>query len=77
MNRDDRWDAYGDLKLVADEAKVTVGMVRNWRYRGWLTLTGERRHVRTQGRRYHFADVLDAERDTRLSGQSHRRVAVA
>lgn len=76
MNRDERWDAYGDLHLVAREAKVTVGVVRNWRYRGWLTLDGERRHVRTMGRRYHFADVLEAERDTRMSGQSHRRAVV-
>jgi hypothetical protein len=76
VNRDDDYDAYGELSLVAQKAGVTVGAVRNWRYRGWLTLDGNRRHVRTLGRRYHFADVLEAERDTRLSGQSHRRVLV-
>jgi hypothetical protein len=75
-SNDDSWAAYGDLSLVARKAGVTVGMVRNWRYRGWLTTDAERRYVRTRGRGYHLADVIDAERDTRLSGQSHRRIPV-
>jgi hypothetical protein len=63
---------YGPLSLVAALAKVSTGTVRNWRYRGWLNPSGERRYVRVQGRDYHFGDVLAAERDTYLSVNSHR-----
>jgi hypothetical protein len=65
-------EAYAPLATVAALARVEVGTVRNWRYRGWIDRTGTRRYVRTRGRDYCASDVLTAERDTYLSAQSHR-----
>ena len=65
-------DAYVPLKAIAGMLRLDTGTVRNWRYRGWLTPSGERRYVRVQDRRYCAADVIAAERDTRLSSQSRR-----
>jgi hypothetical protein len=57
-------------------ARVTPAVVKMWRLRGWLTATGERRHVRHDGSGYHIDDVLEAERDTRRKPErSHRRLA--
>ncbi|MER7002220.1 hypothetical protein ABT297_04115 [Dactylosporangium sp. NPDC000555] len=66
-------DAYAPLAQVAALAGVPAGTVRNWRYRGWIDHGGARRRIRVQGRLYNAVDVLLAERDTRLSGQSHRQ----
>lgn len=69
-------DAYGSLAEVAALARVSTGTVRHWRYVGWLDRDGRRRFLRTRGRgQYCATDALAAERDTRLSGQSHRAVA--
>jgi DNA-binding transcriptional MerR regulator len=65
-------DAWAPLSAVADLARVSPGTVRHWRYRGWLDADGRRRHLRVVGRLYNAADALLAERDTRMSGQSHR-----
>lgn len=65
-------DAWAPLREVAELARVSPGTVRHWRYLGWLDEQGHRRHLRVKGRLYNAADALRAERDTRLSGQSHR-----
>lgn len=65
-------DAWAPLSAVAELAQVSTGTVRHWRYVGWLDRDGRRRHLRVKDRLYNAADALHAERDTRLSGQSHR-----
>jgi DNA-binding transcriptional MerR regulator len=65
-------DAWAPLAKVAELAKVSPGTVRHWRYLGWLDQDGRRRHLRVKGRLYNAGDALMAERDTRMSGQSHR-----
>jgi len=65
-------DAYVPLKWIAERIGVGTGTVRHWRYRGWIDHEGKQRHVRVKGRLYNAADVLAAERDTRLSSQSRR-----
>ncbi len=65
-------DAWAPLSAVAALARVSPGTVRHWRYLGWLDEDGHRRHLRVIGRLYNATDALRAERDTRLSGQSHR-----
>lgn len=70
-------DARLPLSLVAQVAGVPAGTVRNWRYRGWTTRTGERRTLDVNDDGYRLGDVLAAERDTRRSDRSHRRLAVA
>lgn len=65
-------NAWAPLREVAELAQVTPGTVRHWRYVGWLDRDGHRRHLRVKDRQYNAADALRAERDTRLSGQSHR-----
>lgn len=65
-------EAYDSLSRVAALAGVSTGTVRHWRYVGWLDRNGVRRHLRVRGREYCASDALLAERDTRMSGQSHR-----
>lgn len=55
-------------------AKVTVDVVKQWRYRGWIATDGNRRYLTVVNGRYLYSDVMDAERDTRKKKQrSHRR----
>lgn len=65
-------DAWAPLREVAELARVSPGTVRHWRYVGWLDRDGRRRHLRVRDRLYNATDALLAERDTRMSGQSHR-----
>jgi hypothetical protein len=62
------------LAQAATMANVPPGTVRNWRYRGWLDAAGERHHLDARDG-YRLGDVLRAERDTRRSDRSHRRLA--
>jgi hypothetical protein len=68
-------DARVGLNGAARVAGVPEGTVKNWRYRGWLDRDGRRHHLcfDSQGR-CRVGDVLRAERDTRRSGRSHRRL---
>jgi hypothetical protein len=68
-------DARLQLSDAASVAGVPPGTVRNWRYRGWTTRSGERRTVDVNDDGYRLGDVLQAERDTRRSERSHRRLA--
>lgn len=70
-------DARLQLADAANVAGVPVGTLRNWRYRGWTDRTGQRRHLDVNNQGYRLGDVLQAERDTRRSPSSHRRLAVA
>lgn len=62
------------LTQAAVMANVAVGTVRNWRYRGWIGATGERRYLDVNDDGYLLGDVKDAARDTNRSPQSHRRL---
>jgi len=68
-------DARLQLADAAKVAGVPAGTVRNWRYRGWTTRTGMRRTIDVNEDGYRLGDVLEAERDTRRSDRSHRRIA--
>lgn len=70
-------DARLQLSDVAKVAGVPSGTVRNWRYRGWTSRTGERRNLDVNEDGYRLGDVLEAERDTRRSERSHRRLTHA
>lgn len=75
-----------DVYLTRSEAALYLGVspnvVKHWHDRGWLAPDGaggvQRRHLRTQPGprgwlRYHLADLVAAERDTRQSTKSRRR----
>jgi len=73
MNRN-AWVSRGQASYLTG---VSTGAVGKWNVRGWVDATGTRRHLRTRrlanGRlQYHLGDILDAERDTHLSGKSRR-----
>jgi hypothetical protein len=65
-------DAYASLKLLADVFRLDPGLIRHWRYRGWINAAGDREYVRVKGRLYHGEDVMRAERDTFNNSRSHR-----
>lgn len=68
-------DARITVHQAAHLARVSIGTVRNWRYKGWIDPTGTRRYLDVNTDGYLFIDVMTAERDTRLSLQrSHRRL---
>lgn len=68
-------DARVDMIAAARLAGVPVGTVKNWRYRGWLDDRG-RRHTLDpdEAGKVRLGDVLRAERETRRSARSHRRL---
>lgn len=70
-------DARLQLADAANVAGVPAGTLRNWRYRGWTDRHGNRRTLDVNDQGYRLGDVLQAERDTRRSERSHRRLAVA
>lgn len=72
-----------DVYLTRSEAALYLGVsantVKHWHDRGWVDADGQRRRLRTQpGPRgwfkYHLADLVAAERDTRRSTKSRRPV---
>lgn len=72
-----------DAGLTCHQAAAALGVrpdqVCQWHTRGWLTPTGQRRHVRIvghsgRGRLYRYGDVVDAEADTRANPRSHRQI---
>ncbi len=64
---------------AAQAAQVSVNVISNWRNKGWLDRDGQRKYLPVAGRDYRgmplyrYGDVLNAERETRRSGKSHRR----
>ncbi len=58
---------------------VTPASISMWALRGWRDPTGQRRTLTVAGRGprnerlYRLGDLLEAERDTRHSPNSHRR----
>ena len=65
-----RWQAHKATGVSRD----TIG---KWRARGWVGQDGQRRQLRTTRQpdgtlRYRLGDLLEAERDTRMSKQSPR-----
>lgn len=76
-----------DAGLTATQAARAVGVsaavVCLWHTRGWITGDGHRRHLAVVGhgargqRLYRYGDVVDAERDTRLSPYNPGRLAAA
>lgn len=70
-------DAWLTRSQAAMYAGVSTDTVGKWHARGWLTPSGERRHLTVQRRpdgtlRYRLGDVVDAERDTRNNANSPR-----
>lgn len=68
------------------EVGVTPHMISVWGKRGWITPSGERRHLTVVGhhrgqRLFRYGDILDAEGDTRDNPNSSRsmvrRIAAA
>ncbi|WP_431881846.1 hypothetical protein [Micromonospora chalcea] len=73
-----------EVYLTRSEAALYLGVsantVKHWHDRGWVGRDGERRRLRTQAGprgwyRYHLADLVAAERDTRRSPKSRRPAA--
>jgi hypothetical protein len=67
-------DARLDRVGAARAAGVTVDVVKTWQFRGWLDQHGHRHYLLPDEDGYRLGDVLKAERDTRRSGRSHRRL---
>ncbi len=74
MNRN-AWVTRGEASYLIG---VSAGAIGKWHARGWVDSgSGQRRRLRTRrlpsGRlQYRLGDILDAERDTHLSGKGHR-----
>lgn len=73
MNRN-AWVSRGQAAYLTGVSADAIG---KWNARGWVTPAGERRQLRTRklpnGRlQYRLGDILDAERDTHLSGKGRR-----
>jgi len=72
-------DAQVTTEKAAQAAQVAEHRIRGWRTRGWVGPDGQHRTLAIvardwRGRPLHrLGDILDAERDTRRSGKSHRR----
>ncbi|MEU4221978.1 hypothetical protein [Actinoplanes sp. NPDC026623] len=72
-------DAYLTREQVIMVTKVSPDTIKKWRARGWLTsdAAGGRRQLKVRRcsdgtLRYRLGDILEAERDTRMSGHSRR-----
>lgn len=68
-----------DARITGAEAELLIhvdrGSIKNWRYRGWLDHNGERHFLVPDAEgKLLVRDILRAERDTRRSGKSHRRI---
>jgi hypothetical protein len=68
------WVSRGEASFLTGVSADAIG---KWHARGWLDAFGNRRQLTTRrlanGRlQYRLGDVLDAERDTHLSGKGHR-----
>lgn len=75
----DVWVSRGQAAYFTGVSADAIG---KWHARGWLAGDGSRRRLRTKrlgnGRlMYRVGDILDAERDTHLSGKSRRREVAA
>jgi len=79
-------DTFGDRRArligsveAAQAARVGLHVISNWRNKGWTSPDGTHRKLPVAGYDragrplYRYVDVLDAERETRRSGKSHRR----
>ncbi|MCC2661287.1 MAG: hypothetical protein K0R37_2061 [Arthrobacter sp.] len=76
MNRN-AWVSRGQASYLTGVSADAIG---KWNARGWVDATGARRRLKTRrlpsGRlQYRLGDILDAERDTHLSGKGHRNRA--
>jgi hypothetical protein len=67
-------DARLERCQAAMQAGVTEDVIKTWQYRGWLDKHGHRHFLLPDEDGYRLGDVLAAERDTRRSGRSHRRL---
>lgn len=72
-------DAFLTRAQAAMVTGVSPDAIGKWRARGWLSSDSVRRHLRVRRcgdgtLRYRLGDILDAERDTRMSGHSRRHV---
>jgi hypothetical protein len=67
-------DARVDRCAAARMAGITMDVVKTWRYRGWVDPKTRVRHWLSYDGGYLVAEILKAERDTRRSGRSHRRL---
>ena len=73
-------DAYltrAQALMVTGAIGVSPDTIKKWRARGWLDPAGKRRQLGTKPGGgatllYRLGDLLEAERDTRMSGQSRR-----
>jgi hypothetical protein len=70
-------DAYLTRAQARQVIGVSLATVGNWRARGWFGQDGHRQQLRTKsGPRgtllYRLGDLLEAERDTRMSPRSPR-----
>ncbi|MEU7905295.1 hypothetical protein [Actinoplanes sp. NPDC049118] len=70
-------DAFLTRAQAAMVTGVSPDAIGKWRARGWLPPDGARRHLRVRRcgdgtLRYRLGDILEAERDTRMSGHSRR-----
>ena len=80
MSRRSADDRLLSTQSAAQAARVAEHVIRMWRTRGWIGSDGERKKLPIAaydcaGRPLHrYADVLNAERETRRSGKSYRRV---
>jgi hypothetical protein len=80
VHPDPRDDRPLSTAQAAQAARVAEHVIRTWRTRGWISLDGSRKKLPvaatdSAGRPLHrYSDVLNAERETRRSGKSHRRV---
>lgn len=75
----DAWVSRGEAAYMTGVSADAIG---KWHARGWVTPDGARRRLTVRrlenGRlRYRLGDVLDAERDTHLSGKGHRGAVAA
>lgn len=68
-------DGFVSRLDAALAAGVTLDVIKNWQFKGWLDAEGNRRKLRAKGVHVLLDDVLEAERDTRRkASRSHRRV---
>lgn len=74
--RPDYQGAWVDRTAAALQAQVTEDVIKSWTYRGWWDPETKKRRkltVREDGKVL-LGDVIAAERHTRRSGRSHRRL---
>jgi hypothetical protein len=68
-------DGFVSRADAAASANVTITVIKNWQFKGWLDKDGVRRKLRAHGTMVCLEDVDAAERDTRRKpARSHRRL---